>query len=241
MLLEYPTLGALAEYFTDDVTLLNNVPDCALNLVLATPWGYRFAPELRRYLRYIHRLSDQIRYFLPITSHDSGTPAQEFGYAGSTVPRYVACALLGTGSTGMPQGVEWGAPEKINFIGVRPRQVPPGEPRLTQMIRSVNALLAGHAAFRCGGNCEFVDNEHDAIIAAFRSDPDRPNSGFLVACNFDIYHSQRVTCDLARVMGHGGRIKGCERLTEQEASFESTTVSLDLPPCGAAVWELRPC
>lgn len=241
MLLEYPTLGTLAEYFTDDVTLLNNVPDCALHLVLATPWGYKFVPELRRYLRYIHRLSDQIRYFLPITSHDSGTPAQEFGDANSTVPRYVACALLGTGSTGMPQGVEWGATEKINFIGVRPRQAPPDEPRFAQLIRSVNALLAGHAAFRCGGNCEFVDGDHQAIIAAFRNDPDHPDRGFLVACNFDTMHSQRVTCDLAGVLGRCGRIEGREWLTKLETNFDGTTVSLDLTPCGAAVWELRPC
>jgi hypothetical protein len=141
----------------------------------------------------------------------------------------------------MPQGVEWGAPEKINFIGVRPRQAPPDEPKFAHLIRTVNQLLATQAAFRQGGNCEFVDHEHDAIIAAFRSDPDRPNSGFLVACNFDILHSQRVTCDLAGVMGRCGRIEGREWLTELKTSFDGTTVSLDLPPCGAAVWELRPC
>lgn len=240
MSLEYPSLGALAEYFTDDVTLLNKVPECALNLILATPWGCKFAPDLRRYLQYIHRLSDRIRYFLPITSHDSGSPAQEFGVAESTVPRYVACALLGTGSTGMPQGVEWGAPEKIDFIGIRARQSRPGEPAFAGLIRSVNELLAAHPAFRRGGNCEFVDNEHDAIIAAFRRDPDRPDSGFLVACNFDIHRPQRVTCDLAGVMGHSGRIEGREQLGGREASFDAPVVALDLPPCGAAVWELRP-
>lgn len=240
LLLECPSLGTLAEYFTDDVTLLNNVPEWALNLVLATPWGYRFVPQLRRYLRYIHRLSDRIRYFMPITSHDSGSPAQEFGVPESTVPRYIASALLGTGSTGMPQGVEWAAPEKIDFIGIRPRESRPGDPRFAQLIRSVNQLLAAHAAFRQGGNCDFVDHEHDAIIAAFRRDPDRPDGGFLVACNFDIYRSQRMTCDLAGVMGHAGRIEGRERLGEREASFDKPVVSLDLPPCGAAVWELRP-
>jgi Glycogen debranching enzyme, glucanotransferase domain len=240
LLQEHPSLGTLAEYFTDDVTLLNNVPEWALNLVLATPWGYRFVPDLRRYLRYVHRLSDRVRYFMPITSHDSGSPAQEFGVAESTVPRYVACALLGTGSTGMPQGVEWGAPEKTNFIGIKPRESPPGEPTFSRLIRSVNELLAAHPAFRRGGNCEFVDNEHDSVIAAFRRDPDRPEGGFLVACNFDIHRSQRVTCDLAGVMGRAGRIEGRERLSERQASFDGSVVTLELPPCGATVWELRP-
>ncbi|MFO0873637.1 MAG: alpha-amylase family glycosyl hydrolase [Phycisphaerales bacterium] len=240
LLLECPSLGTLAEYFTDDVTLLNNVSEWALNLVLATPWGNRFVPELRRYLRYIHRLSDRIRYFMPITSHDSGSPAQEFGAAESTIPRYVACALLGTGSTGMPQGVEWGVSEKIGFIGVRPRESPSAEPRFAWLIRSVNHLLAAHVAFRQGGNCEFVDHEHDAVIAAFRSDPERPGRGFLVACNFDIHRSQRLSCDLAGEMDHAGRIEGRERLAEHDASFDKPVVPLDLPPCGAVVWELRP-
>lgn len=240
LLLEHPWLGALGEYFTDDVTLLNNVPEWALSLVLATPWNYRFVPELRRYLRYIHRLSDRIRYFTPITSHDSGSPAQEFGAAESTVPRYVACALLGTGSTGMPQGVEWGATEKISFIGIKPRESPPAEPRFARLIRSVNELLAAHPAFRCGGNCEFVDHDHDAIIAAFRRHPDGTPGGFLVACNFDIHRSQRVSCDLAGVVCHAGRIEGRELLGQRGASFNTPVVSLDLPPCGAAVWELRP-
>jgi len=237
---EYPNLGILAEYFTDDVTLLNTVPDCRLDLVLATPWGYRFVPELRRYLRYIHRLSKHIRYFMPATSHDSGSPAQEFGSADSIVPRYVACALLGTGSTGITQGVEWGTPEKINFIGRKPRQTRPAEPQFGRLIQSVNELLARNAAFRCGGNCEFVDHDHDAIIAAFRRNPDRPTSGFLVACNFDIHHSQRVSCDLAAVLGSTRQIEGRERLGGQQARFNGTVVPLALPRCGAAVWELDP-
>jgi hypothetical protein len=49
-----------------------------------------------------------------------------------------------------------------------------------------------------------------------------------------------VTCDSAGVMGHAGRIQGRERLSEREASFDRPVVPLDLLPCGAVVWELRP-
>lgn len=235
---EHPTLGVLAEYFTDDVSLLNTVPEWGLNLVLATPWDRKFVPDLRGYLRYVHRVSEHIRYFMPITSHDVGSPAQEFGDAESTVPRYVASALLGTGSTGMPQGVEWGVPEKINFIGLKPRHAPTGEPRFGHLIRTVNGLLAGDAAFRSGGNCEFVDHDHGAIIASFRRSPDRPSGGFLVACNFDIHRSQSVTCDLARFFGGEVSLIGHERLGGHRTSFDRTTVHIDLPSCGAVVWEL---
>jgi len=58
---------------------------------------------------------------MPVTSHDSGTPAQEFGSVYSTIPRYVAAALLGTGATGVIQGVEFGNQEKINFMGRKPK------------------------------------------------------------------------------------------------------------------------
>jgi glycosidase len=235
---EYPSLGVLAEYFTDDVTLLNTVPEWGLNLVLAMPWNYRFVPELRRYLRYIHRLSEHIRYFTPITSHDSGSPAQEFGTAESTVPRYIASALLGTGSTGMPQGVEWGVREKTNFIGVKAREAQSGQPRFGPLIRSVNELLAGNAAFRSGGNCQFVDHDHDSIIAAFRRHPDQSAGGFLVACNFDIHRPQRVECDLANMLGGTGPVEGRERLRGRQHRFDSAVVALELPPCGGAVWEL---
>lgn len=236
----YPNLGVLAEYFTDDSTLLRAIPEWGLNLVLAVPWVHKFVPELRAYFRYVHRLSEHIRYFTPITSHDAGSPAREFGSAESTVPRYIASALLGTGCTGIPQGVEWGEPEKIDFIGLKARRAPAGEPRFGRLIRTVNRLLADNAAFRCGGNCEFIDHDHGAIIAAFRRRPDRRYGGFLVACNFDIHGRQRLTCDLATLFGGPVLFEGREHLEGHQGCFDHATISLDLPPCGAAVWELNP-
>src|SRR5208282_6880168 len=99
-----------------------------------------------------------LRYYMPITSPDSGAPAQEFGTADSTVPRYVASALLGTGATGMPQGVESGEAERINFIGRKPKMAQPTALRFARFIGQINAILADHPAFRQGGNCRFVDD-----------------------------------------------------------------------------------
>lgn len=236
--LEYPQVGILAEYFTDENTLLRTGPQWGLNLNLATPWNFKFVPQLRKYLNYIHRVSEHIRYFMPITSHDCGSPAQEFGTADSTVPRYVAAALLGTGATGIPQGVEFGEKERIDFIGRKPRMLYPAETRFAKFISRVNAILAEYPAFRCGENCRFVDDGHPAVIAAFRRDTGTETFGFLVACNFDTLNRQRITIELAPLLKTDGPLACCELLTSETRIFPHPRIELLLPPCGAQVLKL---
>jgi len=231
----YPGVGILAEYFTDETTLLRTGPQWGLNLNLATPWNCKFVPQLREYLNYIHRVSEHIRYFMPITSHDSGSPAQEFGTADSTVPRYVAAALLGTGATGAPQGVEYGEKERINFIGRQPKMPYPAEARFAKFIGRVNAILAQYPAFRCGENCWFVDDGHSAIIAAFRRDTGTQAVGFLVACNFDTRTAQRISVELAPILKTDGPFTCCELLSGETQVFPHPHLELLLPPCGAQV------
>jgi len=231
---EYPEVGILAEYFTDESTLLRTGPQWGLNLNLATPWNFKFVPQLREYLNYLHRVSERIRYFMPITTHDCGSPAQEFGTADSTVPRYVAAALLGTGATGIPQGVEFGENERINFIGRQAKMVYPDQARFAKFISQVNGILADNPAFRRGENCRFVDDGHPAIIAAFRGDT-MPALGFLVVCNFDTHSPQRITVDLAPCLGTGGPFPCCELLSGQTRVLPHPHVELLLPPCAAQV------
>jgi len=232
---EYPEVGLLAEYFTDEHTLLYTGPQWGLNLFLATPWNYKFVPQLREYLSYIHRVSAHVRYFMPITSHDSGAPAQEFGTADSTVPRYVAAALLGTGATGIPHGVEYGEQERIEIVGRKPKTLFPGEPRFARFIGRVNAILADYPAFRRGGNCWLVDEGHPAVIAAFRPDTGTQAIGFLVVCNFDTRNPQGIAVDLAPFLGTEGPFPCCELLSGETRSFGHPRLDLLLPPCGAQV------
>jgi hypothetical protein len=232
---EYPNVGIVAEYFTDAGTLLETVPKWGLSLVLATPWDNRFVPQLREYLRWLHSVSNHVRFFMPITSHDSGSPAQEFGAIESTVPRYVAAALLGTGATGMTQGVEWGLKEKINFIGRHPKLTHTGEPRFGDFLRKVNDILVAEPAFRRGGNCQFLDGNHHAVIAAFRKDEREGKVGFLVVCNFDILNEHAFEVNLSEILGTGGSIHCVDLLDGEERTFAKAKVSLVLPACAAHV------
>lgn len=236
----YPNLGIIAEYFTDKSTLLHTIPKWRLHLNLATPWDNKFVPQLREYLKYMHRISTHVRYFMPISSHDSGTPAQEFGCSESTVPRYVAAALLGTGATGIVQGVEYGELQKIEFIGRWPKRIFPVEPKFGPFISKVNAILSGYPAFRRGGNCIFIDNGHDAIIAAYRSGTGKNIFGFLVVCNFDTFSTQAISIDLSNHIHTQHPILYCELLSEEQGEYKSHTIEIALSPGGVQVLMLTP-
>ncbi len=231
----YPNVAIIAEYFTDAATLLTTVPKWNLNLILATPWDSRFVPQLREYLKYIHSVSEHVRFFMPITSHDSGSPAQEFGSVESTLPRYIAAALLGSGATGITQGVEWGVAHKIDFIGEQPRLDYEGTPLFADFLKRVNQILVAEPVFRRGENCRFVDEGHEAIIAAFRKD-DRPGkTGCLVVCNFDITKEQDFEIDLIEFLKSPGSVRCVDLLTDRVYEFPRPKIKLKLPACGAYV------
>jgi hypothetical protein len=235
---EFPEVGFIAEYFTDERTLLRTTPNWRLNLILATPWNYRFVPQLRDYLTYIHRLAEQVRYFMPITSHDSGTPNEEFGDAESTVPRYVAAALLGTGATGITQGVEYGLDKKVEFIGHKPKMQFGKYARFGLFLGQVNQILVENPTFQHGGNCDFIDNRHNAIIAAFRRDPEGKCIGFLVICNFDISNIQSISIDLTSIKYADNTFVSHDMFSEEIQVHRSLHLEFHIPPCGVRVLKL---
>ena len=237
---KYPNVGIIAEYFTDENTLLHTGMRWGLNLNLATPWDYKFVPQLREYLKNIHRISTHVRYYMPVTSHDSGVPAQEFGSAEATIPRYVAASLLGTGATGIVQGVEYGEKQKINFIGVQPKREFPAQAVFGNFLAKVNAILAAYPTFRRGGNCLFVDKGHDAILAAFRKSTGKNLYGFLVVCNFDIGAEQRIQIDLASNICSDGTVSYYDLLSDRAGVFPVSQIELLLAPSSAQVIMLTP-
>jgi hypothetical protein len=234
----YPDVGIIAEYFTDASTLLTTVPKWNLNLILATPWGSRFVPQLREYLKYLHSMSEHLRFFMPITSHDSGSPMQEFASVEATIPRYVSAALMGTGATGITQGVEWGLKERIDFIGAPPRLQRTGTPMFGEFLRKVNEILVAEPVFRYGDNCHFVDNGHEAIIAVYRTDKRPHEPGCLIVCNFDILKEQKFEVDLSKFLPQKGPVNCTDLLTGQKFTFDGPQVKLKLPMCGVHVLKL---
>lgn len=229
---QYPTVGILAELFSDPARTERLVWDYRLGLLQATPWEHRFLPQLRDYLRFLHGDQRRIHVYFPITSHDSGSPAQEFGHVGSTHPRYVVAALCGTGCTGLVQGVEYGVPQRVEFIGRWPKQDFSSTGHdYSDLIRRVNALMDRYPHFQLGGNLEFVDGGHEAVLAVLRRDPAGSAPPLLVVANFDTgreqwLHLQRHTLGLT-----------------QDALVITELLSASPPPVseGHLLFRLAPC
>lgn len=234
----HPELILQAEFFADPQTVRGTVLEQELSLLLATPWEHHFVPELRRYVRYIHGLADKIRFLFPISSHDSGSPAEEFGHPNATVPRYVVAALFGTGFTGMAQGVEYGIPEKIDFITRQPRRSFQTDHDFSSFIAAINRLLDRHRVFQRGGNLRFVDDEHDAVMAAYRTDPGKKDGDFLVLANLDIYHQQTIEIDCAR---HEIDLDGAKLVDVLDGTDIAVpdVLRFALEPCAAMVVQIQ--
>lgn len=236
----YPDLTLLAEFFSDEDTLVRRSNEWDLDLLLATPWDYKFVPELRAYLKSLHRLSDQIRFMVPVSSHDSGSPAQEFWSAEATYPRYATAALLSFGATGLSQGVECGVEQKIQFIGrKRSFELQPSE-KLVSFIARVNEIQRKYQAFHLTQNCIFVDGDHTAVVAAVRRDPLRPHECFLVAANFDSGSRQGLEVELAPFMIGQGEFT-TEELVARVApvTCAETRLYVELGPCQVKVLRCR--
>ena len=237
---QYPDLTLLAEFFSDEDTLVRRSNEWDLDLLLATPWDYKFVPELRAYLKSIHRLSDQIRFMVPVSSHDSGSPVQDFWSTEATYPRYATAALLSFGATGLSQGVECGVEQKVQFVGRNRRVEMKQSEMLVSFITRVNEIQRNYQAFHLTQNCFFVDEGHSAVIAAVRRDPLRPHECFLVAANFDSGAGQGLEVDLAPFLSGAGEITTEELITRAVPSVLSgTRLSVELRPCQVKVLRCR--
>ncbi len=189
----YPRLAVLAELFADPETSQRLVWDQGINLLLGTLWEMPYASQTRKLLSDMHHVHPDLRYHLPITSADSGSPAQEYGSDLATAARYAVAVFMGTGCTGMVQGVEWGVREKVSFIG-QPSSPPPGFGKNHHgMIGRINQLHASEPVFHQTGNLRFVDGDHPAVVAALREDTELPGRYFLVVANLDVQRHQTVS------------------------------------------------
>ena len=238
---EFPTLAVLGEYFTDDMTMLKTVPEYGLSLVLATPWGYKFAPELPGILDTSTAFRNTSATSSPSRPTTPGRPAQEFGGARRNRPCRGTSrpAFLGTGATGITQGVDRGAPSGSIH---RPRAADGAARRaaLAAFLQSVNEIIAGHAAFRCGGNCQFVDNgpscRRSRVPEETRSRRAAASSWYATSTSTG---PSRFPATSRPPSGAAVRLKGANCSTEVRPASRPPPSRSSLPPCGAMVWHLR--
>lgn len=218
---EFPGLAFFGEFFAprEEVDKLSWEYGLALNL--ATPWVNPYAYQLRAHLVALHE-ERHLRYLFPISSHDSGTPTQEYGGVLATLSRYAVGALLSTGQTGITSGVEYAQPEKIPFIG-RPKPIAFKEhAELREGIRKINDLLKKNPVFWECGNLRFVDENHGAILAGLRGD-------FLVIANLDAKgaHDLKINTALLAKEGRAPLKAFCE-YSEKEFVFDKAIFSLEM-------------
>jgi len=234
----YPNLGVMAEFFTDSNTILKRAAEWQINLFLANQWEYPYAHDLRNYLHYIHNIGRKVRYFLPITTHDTGVPAQLFGRAEAAVPRYAVTALMGTGQTGIVQGVEYGHPEKINFIGRKEKYKFQENTYISEGMKFINHILTESSVFHQVGNVKFIDNNHGAVLGALRHTDKATDKSYLVFANLDIHNGYSLQVDLSAFITNANSILLEDRITgiRIESPVNNTTIHIE--PCGVKVFRI---
>lgn len=234
----YPDLIVMAEFFTDSNTMLKKAAEGQINLFLANQWEYPYAENLRNYIRYIHDIGRKVRFQLPLITHDTGVPAQLFGKAEAAVPRYAATALMGTGQTGIVQGVEHGYPEKIDFIGRKAPYTFRENAYIADGIRTINRVLTESSVFHRDGNLEFVDGNHGAVLGAFRR-PDKENeTGYLICANLDIHNGYTLRIDLSSCVRNSNTIQLEERMDGTRYLSLSDNITIDIEPCGVRIFRI---
>ncbi len=231
----YPEILMLGELFGTERNILRTANSLGINLLLGTPWEHKFVPELRRYLSYVHRMHNRLRYHFPITSHDSGSPAEEFGSVASIPPRLVTSMLLAPGATGIVEGVELGVEKRLHFIGKPAKIELEGTIDYRSLVSRLAKLHRDDALFQRGGNLLFVDSFHEAIIAALRLDPETGAPGYLVCANFDTQQEQKI--DLHLEPFAGSTLTGL--LDEKNLRLDDSIFSIVMKPGGIRVYQIE--
>ena len=229
----YPDIVVFAELFAIPEETIHLTFEYGINLLLATTWEHKFVPQLRRYLGFIHSGSPSLRYLAPVTSHDSGTPAQEFGSVASTLPRIVMATLMSPGPSGIVQGVEMGLAEKLPLVGKPQKRSFKVIRDFTDIIRTLNGLLDKLEFLSRPGNMRFIDGDHQAVLGVLREDA---GGSLLVCANFDTANTQQIELPaevISRVANRG--LKNELDGIEIDTCLNATVLTLPPARCIATI------
>jgi hypothetical protein len=182
---EFPSVAILGELFESQEFVRGSVRENGINLLLATPWEHHFTEGLRWYLGELHHRYPDLMHFVPMASHDSGSPAAMYGFSETTVPRFALSTFFGLGAMGSVQGLEFGLPDGLQFIGFSDLPDYKAFPDYREIVRFLNKIHDTYETLRRPGNLTFVDGGHDALIAGVRTD-DETGEELLGVVNMDI-------------------------------------------------------
>lgn len=236
---EYPELMVMAEFFTDSNTMIKKAAEWKIDFFLANSWEYPYAEDLRRYMCYLHDIGGRVRHYVPITTHDTGAPAQLFGSPEAAVPRYAVTALMGTGRSGIVQGTEHGYPEKIDFIGRKEPISFADNQVIAEGISRINSLFAAEDLFHREGNIDFVDRGHGAVLVALRRAGREDREGYLVFANLDVNGGYTLDMDLSFLPGFTGNLVLEEWGTDRRETVSCQGFSIFIGPCGVRIFRCR--
>jgi hypothetical protein len=228
-----------AEFFSDSNTLLKAVSESDLNLLLANPWEYPFAENLRTYISYIHEISGKLRFLTPVTTHDTGSPAQIYGSPDAVVPRYFVTALMSTGQTGFVQGAEHGVMKKVEFIGHNLSLSSETPDKYSGRIAEINALHSRYGLFKERRNIRFVDHGHGAVLVALREDPTSPENRFLLAANLDTTATHFLELDCTPYAKDGLALVLRDLIHQSVHKVADGCFQLKIEPCGVRAFKLE--
>ena len=231
---KYQNLIIHAEFFSDANTIIKRAMEWDVNLFLANQWEYPYAENLRTYIEYLHTIAGKVQYYMPVTTHDTGVPAELYGSAEAVIPRYLITALMGCGKTGIVQGVEYGVRKKVEFIGRNRCIDGQFNLRLIEKITAINSLLAGEDLFHQYGNIKFIDSAHGAVVCAFRYNEN--GAGFIAAANLDIKNSYQQIFDIKAVSVKDGKYE--DAFGYGKAWVHNGILSFDIEPCGIRAFRI---
>ncbi len=155
------------------------------------------------------------------------------------MPRYAVTALMGTGQTGIVQGVEYGHPEKIEFIGRKEKYEFQENLFISQGIRNINRVLSESSVFHQDGNLEFIDSNHGAVLGALRRQDKENDKGYLVFANLDIHNGYTLQVDLSSLIKNTKKIKLEDRITEGWYESQVNDIKIDIEPCGVRIFSME--
>ncbi len=235
----FPKLVVQAEFFSDSNTLLKAVSESDLNLLLANPWEYPFAENLRVYLKYIHEISRKLRFLTPVSTHDTGSPAQIYGSPDAVVPRYFVTALMSTGQTGFVQGAEHGVLKKVEFIGRNLKVESTTPEKYSPMIKLINRIQSDYPAFEQGNNIQFIDKGHGALIVALREDHDSGEDRFILCANLDTHGTHTISLDCSAWKKHGLILVLRDLIHQTIKPVKSDFFEMSIEPCGIRAFRME--